>query len=190
MDEIEEKVRRGNEEARREREYRDDREDRRVEHERWWREHVAELTAEALSSFEDLGLRVEERVEGARINRVSRILATWRAAGCLEPIDALGEWTPADYWILRRFLRDQGGTRAYQDSRHWKQKSRAQREDVVYCERCGTIDAIRHAHHLHYETVGCERLRVDLMTLCERCHLELEHGLLRVTHLGKDEIPF
>jgi hypothetical protein len=84
-------------------------------------------------------------------------------------------WEPCHYWVLRLAFRDIGGATAYQESHHWQLKASAQKRQVSTCERCGSTERL-HAHHLHYETVGTERVGIDLLTLCETCHLEREHG--------------
>ena len=174
FDEIEANFRRREAEEQRVRDAERDHQDRVLEANLIWLEEVKERTSAALETVKELDLRFEERLESARVERVQLTLATWRASGVRMPIDARGDWTPPDYWVLRRTLKGEGGKEAYQESLHWKRTSAAQRAQVVFCERCEKVERL-HAHHLHYETVGCERVRIDLMTLCRTCHLDKEH---------------
>lgn len=52
-----------------------------------------------------------------------------------------------------------------------------------WCERCG-VGLLRDTHHLHYETVGNEKLE-DLQGLCRPCHLHLS-GLVAEDPLAAD----
>jgi hypothetical protein len=140
-----------------------------------WREEVATRTSEALQSLDPAEIDAEKRHETIRVDRVRGVLAIWDRNGREDAIDFRGDWIPVDYWILRRSLARYGGADAYHASRHWRETSSIQRKLVVFCERCGTMDRQLHAHHLHYESVGCERPCVDLMTLCITCH-DKEHG--------------
>lgn len=83
-------------------------------------------------------------------------------------VDDFGEWSPAHYVELCLV----GGNRFYRENtRHWIQTSRRQRELYPSCCECGrrsTLDA----HHLrsYLECAGAEVVGVDLETLCRSCH--------------------
>lgn len=61
--------------------------------------------------------------------------------------------------------------RAYLQSDRWQiMRSRILARAKGCCERCGkpAIEPLE-VHHLHYDTLGCER-KEDLQALCPDCH--------------------
>lgn len=64
--------------------------------------------------------------------------------------------------------------REYLRSPAWRAKKRQKLEEVNYtCERCGVKGRKLDIHHLHYDTLGFEKMS-DLLAVCRKCHLELE----------------
>lgn len=139
-------------------------------------------------------LVVDERVHAALRTAPTLIFSPLTYAGAFrrvqallvagrDPIDGTGRLTQLEYFCLRRDLRREG-VDAYSRSRHWRERSAAQRAVRAACERCGLLADNGHgilldAHHLHYACVGAERCEVDLLTLCRWCHkLEHERGAL------------
>lgn len=57
----------------------------------------------------------------------------------------------------------------YLQTRHWQWTRR--RALAFYhhrCQECGYLYSLE-VHHLHYDSVGCEKMR-DLRVLCRKCH--------------------
>ena len=63
-------------------------------------------------------------------------------------------------------------------SPEWAQRSRAQRRLRRGCELCSVLDQpvehVTYAHHLHYATFRAERVAIDLLTVCDSCHLRAD----------------
>lgn len=74
------------------------------------------------------------------------------------------------YYYLRREFYEE-----YLQSNLW-QKKRA--DCIAYhgnkCNNCGAIGVLD-IHHLHYETLGAENPKTDLIPLCRSCHQKI-HG--------------
>lgn len=130
-----------------------------------WRLEVAERMAHALRTAKPLD-RTAEEVMATR----ERLRIHMReASDSVLFIDEGWEWSRLDYHCLRKEIGPEG-VGAYHGTRHWFRTRRLQRALRPDCERCGARTARRDIHHLHYETVGCERPMVDLVTLCRWCH--------------------
>lgn len=70
--------------------------------------------------------------------------------------------------------------RAYTQSKPYRALKRALKREVGnVCQQCGQERAALQMHHLHYLTVGKERLH-DVRLLCQDCHTAIAHGGLRV----------
>jgi 5-methylcytosine-specific restriction endonuclease McrA len=90
----------------------------------------------------------------------------------MEPVDAITHANIAlGYWLHR--CRHMNYHKEYLFTDHWRYTSRKKIEQVPYCERCGRTWGLD-AHHLHYHTLGMERMQ-DLIVLCRPCH-EKEHA--------------
>jgi 5-methylcytosine-specific restriction endonuclease McrA len=76
------------------------------------------------------------------------------------------------YWLHK--VRHMDYQTEYLFTDHWRWTSRRKIEQVPYCEQCGVRWQLD-AHHLHYRTLGMERM-TDLIVLCRPCH-EKEHGV-------------
>ena len=60
--------------------------------------------------------------------------------------------------------------RAYLNSPDWKERRKDLMEEANYmCDECGEIG--NQIHHLNYKNLGDEELGVDVVVLCEDCHL-------------------
>lgn len=58
----------------------------------------------------------------------------------------------------------------YIGSSEWKAKRQERLQiDDYQCVVCKSTDGLQ-VHHLHYETLGNEDARFDLITVCQRCH--------------------
>jgi hypothetical protein len=65
--------------------------------------------------------------------------------------------------------------RRYLQSAHWKEiKTKALTAAGGRCQKCGKKHHKLNVHHVHYLTLGKERLE-DLLVLCPKCHAK-EHG--------------
>ena len=142
-----------------------------------WAATVELRTHDALMSAAPLVLRPLEYA--AAVRTVSARLAAGQ-----DPIDDGGRWSLIEYFCLRRDF-EREGFDAYSGSNHWRRRSALQRIARNVCERCRLERDNEHgvlldAHHLHYATVGAERVEVDLITLCRWCH-DLEHQRGRLT---------
>ena len=68
------------------------------------------------------------------------------------------------YWRDRR-----AGYKSYLLTGHWNSVRLAKLKAVGYrCENCGRRAKL-HVHHLHYKSLGEEKLS-DLRALCKSCH--------------------
>jgi hypothetical protein len=148
-----------------------------------WSQFTAALLREARSSLDLELLRPDRRLDGAVVNEVRTALVRWRDRALADqsrPVEDYASliWRPYHYWLLRLQFADVGGAAAYQYSLHWRAVSTGQRDTIRYCERCNDRYRARplDAHHLHYESLGAERIGVDLLTLCRPCHFVREHG--------------
>jgi 5-methylcytosine-specific restriction endonuclease McrA len=57
----------------------------------------------------------------------------------------------------------------YLKSEHWQEVRKEKLKQAGYkCERCGAKESLD-IHHLHYRTLGHERMS-DLQALCRSCH--------------------
>lgn len=62
----------------------------------------------------------------------------------------------------------------YYNSAEWaKKRSERLKIDDYRCQRCGFTRALE-VHHLNYERLGNEDVARDLITLCKKCHNEVE----------------
>ena len=62
----------------------------------------------------------------------------------------------------------------YYNSAEWaKKRSERLKIDDYRCQRCGFTRALE-VHHLNYERLGNEDVARDLITLCKKCHSEVE----------------
>lgn len=62
----------------------------------------------------------------------------------------------------------------YYSSPEWaKKRSERLKLDDYRCQRCGFTRALE-VHHLNYERLGNEDVSRDLITLCKKCHDEIE----------------
>ena len=107
--------------------------------------------------------------------RARELVERWR--GGRTAVDVDGKLTPELYRAV--FEADR---RAYYASKHWRRRTRAQRDRTQFCEvkRCGRTDGLR-AYALDRETLGQELPERDLATLCDSClrralKLEQERG--------------
>jgi hypothetical protein len=159
---------------------------------------VADRTRDAIRTAPALTIAPREYAQV--IERIDRLLKSGD-----HPIDASNPLSRLELFCLWQDF-DQPSGVIYRKTKHWIKKSFLQRGVRACCERCGMTNENEYAisldaHHLHYGTVGSERIEVDLMTLCRWCH-DLEHdrlerrfvlGLLVPrggTGLNDDEIPF
>lgn len=107
---------------------------------------------------------------------VEKQLTWWRGVTRRsgQPVDERpAEWNRGHYALLYELDKT-----AYLGSLWWQTVRAQQRQHFRTCERCGAVSAL-HAHHLHYLSVGAERIGIDLMTLCESCHLAGQHEYLK-----------
>jgi hypothetical protein len=138
--------------------------------------------AKPLLTVEQLRRRELER-EREQIETAAReAVASWRATG--RAVDAGGRLSEAVY---REILALDAG--AYEHSRHWARRVRAQRTASPACEvaRCG--EAGVRVLLLERAAAGRERSGSDLLTLCSGCErrarrLERERGRLP----GREEL--
>lgn len=108
-----------------------------------------------------------------------RVVGNWPADWIFAEIQPAyidhvrSEWTPLHYAYLRAL---DSAVYTY-NTLHWRDKSVEQERCMRLCERCDCEWGYYklHAHHLHYVTVGSERIQLDFMTLCRSCH-ELQEG--------------
>lgn len=57
----------------------------------------------------------------------------------------------------------------YMKSRHWKRYRKMRVKKAGHrCDMCGAKPPL-HVHHLHYRSLGHERMN-DTLVLCKRCH--------------------
>lgn len=62
----------------------------------------------------------------------------------------------------------------YYESQSWAEKrSKRLKIDGYKCARCGFTRALE-VHHINYERLGHEDVSRDLITLCKKCHREIE----------------
>lgn len=110
-----------------------------------------------------------QKVRVAHFAWAEQQVRRWKGTG--QPIDTDAEaWTPEHYASLRAVSAD-----AYQSTSWWQARSAEQRKTNPACERCGSTAEL-HAHHLHYDNVGAERVSMDMMSLCKHCHRSGEHA--------------
>ena len=63
---------------------------------------------------------------------------------------------------------------AYMKSKRWRDfKDKVFKAKGRVCSVCGTTDGIINVHHLHYRTLGRERLQ-DVRVLCHNCHKNID----------------
>jgi 5-methylcytosine-specific restriction endonuclease McrA len=67
----------------------------------------------------------------------------------------------------------------YLNSTAWQAKRAEQLAWCPFCQICGDADGPFQVHHAHYNTLGRERVGVDLTTLCVPCHQSVAEELRR-----------
>jgi hypothetical protein len=139
--------------------------------------------AKALLTVEQLRRRELERERAETESAARAAVESWRATG--RAVDAAGRLPVAVY---REILALDAA--AYELSRHWAGRERAQRTSAPACEvsRCGESADLR-VLLVERAAVGQERPGRDLLTLCGGCErrarrLERERGRLP----GREEL--
>lgn len=119
--------------------------------------------AKPLVSVRELQLREAARRRDEEDAIARERLERWLRQG--KPVDAEGKLAPGVYRAI--FARSRP---AYEGSRHWSRRARAQLEVTAACEveRCGAVDDLR-VRHLHHDSLGEEQPGRDLITLCDGC---------------------
>lgn len=143
-----------------------------------WRAQVQSLTDTALRTAVPLVLDPLRYFEAS--SRVAHSIAEfnsqprWIQPESFLVVDCSGDWERLHYHCLRREHKHNGGRAAYSATLWWKEMREKQRKLASRCQRCQSPRDLE-THHLHYSTVGAERLGIDLLTLCHNCH-RLEEG--------------
>ena len=139
--------------------------------------------AKALLTVEQLRRRELERERAEAESAARAAVESWRASG--RAVDAAGRLPVPVYREILAL--DEG---AYERSRHWARRVRAQRTATPACEvaRCGESADVR-VLLLDRAGVGQEQPGRDLLTLCAGCErrarrLERERGRLP----GREEL--
>lgn len=77
--------------------------------------------------------------------------------------------------------------REYYQSSKWAEKRNARLKiDGFKCAKCGFTRALE-VHHINYERFGDEDVSRDLITLCKKCHQEVEEQKRRINPVIKRE---
>lgn len=77
--------------------------------------------------------------------------------------------------------------REYYQSSKWAEKRNARLKiDGFKCAKCGFTRALE-IHHINYERFGDEDVSRDLITLCKKCHQEVEEQKRRINPVVKAE---
>ena len=75
-------------------------------------------------------------------------------------------------------------------SKRWKEFSRyAVHQAQNECQRCGMPKKPLHTHHLHYETLGNEKL-TDVEVVCRDCHPEADEERAKASAIRADDRQF
>jgi hypothetical protein len=132
--------------------------------------------AKPLLSVRELQLREAARRRDEEDTLARERVERWLRQG--KPVDAEGKLGPAVYRAV--FARSRP---AYEGSRHWSRRARAQLELAAACEveRCGAVDDLR-VRHLRHDAVGEEQAGRDLITVCEGC---ASRAIKRERELGR-----
>lgn len=75
-------------------------------------------------------------------------------------------------------------------SKRWKEFSRyAVHQAQNECQRCGMPKKPLHVHHLHYDTLGNEKL-TDVEVVCRDCHPEADEERAKASEIRADDRRF
>lgn len=94
-----------------------------------------------------------------------------------------------DYFKYRKaiFCRDTNenvlGYVRYLKTAHWMNIRLKLIKEKTVCSHCGEKHSNMQAHHLHYNTIGCENIHEDLCVLCKPCHEIMHKAMVKMPPL-------